>query len=254
MYFFVKHFLTLNCNKCSNNCDPQSWLSYCFQVVDLISLDLLMTPSRNIQNSGYHGRRYVGMSRTELLLHCNSKENEVNGALSSSQTSTHLKWVLWNLHPYQSIGVTWSKIISSACTDPIASLSGLWKCFSICVIQVTLIYFYFFPSYHIWLFRTATFRPRFLARGKASEEPTEGVVSKLWKITLKAYFFFKGKYISGWNRRGYLGRAGWLVPWKPAMETSTKCRCFCCCLKCLSGCAYLCGYAVSGVVRGVQPC
>lgn len=191
MYFFVKHFLTLNCNKCSNNCDPQSWLSYCFQVVDLISLDLLMTQSRNIQNLGYHGRRYVGMSRTELLLHCNSKENEVNGALSSSQTSTHLKWVLWNLHPYQSIGVTWSKIISSACTDPIASLSGLWKCFSICVIQVTLIYFYFFPSYHIWLFRTATFRPRFLARGKASEEPTEGVVSKLWKITLKAYFFFK---------------------------------------------------------------
>lgn len=99
--------------------------------------------------------------------------------------------MLWNLHPYQSIGVTWSKIISSACTDPIASLSGLWKCFSICVIQVTLIYFYFFPSYHIWLFRTATFRPRFLARGKASEEPTEGVVSKLWKITLKAYFFLK---------------------------------------------------------------
>lgn len=46
------------------------------------------------------------MSRIELLLHCNSKENEVNGALPSSPTSTYLKRALWNLHSYQSTGVT----------------------------------------------------------------------------------------------------------------------------------------------------
>lgn len=83
-------------------CEPQSWLSHCFQVVDLIGLELLVTVSRN--SSAGTSRTWAvmalgtwGMSRMELLLHCNLKENEVNGALASSKTSAHLQLMHLNL-------------------------------------------------------------------------------------------------------------------------------------------------------------
>lgn len=78
---------------------PQSWLFHCFQVGDVISLELLVTVSkdfcRNIQNSGCCSSRTLWV---ELLLHCTSKENELNGTLTSSKNSAHVELMLMNLY------------------------------------------------------------------------------------------------------------------------------------------------------------
>jgi len=222
MYFFVKHFLTLNCNKCSNNVIHRVGCRIASKLLTLSALSFSRlwagTLLQEHPELGLSWQKVRGnvQDRAVTSLQLKGKWGDWCAPFQSNQYIPEASTLEFALLPKHRSDCC-SKIISSACTDPVASLSGLWKCFSSHVIQLTLIY-------RIWLVRTATLRPRFLAGGKASEEPTEGVVSKLGKIILKV--LFQRQMHLRLNQERLCWGAGWIVPWKPAMETSTKCRCF----------------------------
>lgn len=135
-------------------CEPQSWLSHCFQVGDCISLELLVTVSRD--SSARTSRTWVVMEniqdRAVASLYLKGKWGEWSPHFQQKQCSRGAR--AYESVFSQSTGVIFApKDITSAHTGPIALTPtfGLRKCFFLDMLSKWLWSLSLFSYNCIWL-------------------------------------------------------------------------------------------------------
>lgn len=199
---------------------PQSWLFHCFQVGDVISLELLVTVSkdfcRNIQNSGCCSSRTLWV---ELLLHCTSKENELNGTLTSSKNSAHVELML--MHLYSPKVQEWLLPQKRS-----LALTLIWQLQFQLLAYGNVFGFIFLGMLSKWLWFLSFFLLHLFSQdcnGLSSQGMQAGAHWRDSQSTGAKQLNRQMKSAIGWNKLSCLNS---LIKATPATKISTKCRCF----------------------------